>query len=160
MNINFINDMAEVALTIVSRLSKTTDVVSRKGLNSLLLTLCRNMEDIAPRNVSEKAKARADALGIGDLRQYHWDDGSRFPGGRKASRLHWEHWRPAADMKNDMLSLENPTVEDMKCILSSARICWILLEENKILDDLGQRYKRKDPNQAYQQASIKLAHSW
>lgn len=160
MNSPFVASMARVALSIVNELRVCRDADTKRGLNSLLLTLCRNMEDVAPRNASRMAVERATELGLGDLRRYHWDDGSRFPGGRKATRLHWEHWRPAADLKRDILALGRPTEKSISEILGSARICWITLDENKRLDELGHRYNRSNPVQSYADARIELAYDW
>lgn len=152
--------MAESALCIVFQIRMTSDKQTQKGLLSLLLTLCRNMEDVATRNASEAAQLRASHLGLGDLRRYHWDDGGRFPGGRKSSRLHWEHWKPAVDMRTEILSLEIPSVDDIEKILKGARVCWILLEENEVLNRNGHRTKRLDPEICYKEANIKLCYSW
>lgn len=160
MNDSFVEAMSRVALSLISEIKNAKDNETKRGLNSLLLTLCRNMEDVAPRNASKKAAERASMLGLGDLRQYHWDDGSRFPGGRKATQLHWEHWRPAADLKRDILSLKSASEEQIRTILGSARICWITLDENKKLDDLGHRYNRSNPEKSYVEAQIELAYDW
>lgn len=160
MNESFVSAMASVACSIISQMRFTKDEETIRGLNSLLLTLCRNMEDVAPRNASRMAVERADELGLGDLRAYHWDDGSRFPGGRKATKLHWEHWRPAADLKRDMLKLKLPNEGDVRQILNTARICWITLDENKKLDELGHRYNRTNPEVSYKEARIELAYDW
>lgn len=160
MNQEFLNTMAAVACSCIQQIKATKDEKARKGLLSLLLTLCRNMEDIAPRNASKAAQKRADDLEIGDLRKYHFDDGGRFPGGRKKTELHWEHWRPAVDIRNELLELTEPTLENVKEVLSTAKICWVLLSENKKLDKRGQRSSRKDPSKSYAIAEIELQHDW
>jgi hypothetical protein len=154
MNEEFLNSMSVVACSLISQIKSTNDKKTKKGLLSLLLTLCRNMEDVAPRNASKKAQARADQLKLGDLRSYHFDDGPRFPGGRSNSKLHWEHWKPAVDIRSELLSLDEPTTENVKDILSQAKICWVLLDENKLLDKRGQRKSRKDPAESYKIAEI------
>ena len=156
----FLSSMAGAASDLTKRIHNTTDVVAKRGLLSLLLTLCRNMEDVCPRNVSKAAQVKADELNLGDLRQYHFDDGGRFPGGRKASMLHWEHWKPAVDLRNEMLSVEDPTPESMAAILMKARVCWILQEENDKLNSLGHRTKRLDPQTCYDEAGIEMHYSW
>jgi hypothetical protein len=160
MDPDFINSMSEVALSIIVQLSKPQSKQSTRGLHSLLLTLCRNMEDVAPRNASVAAQTRADELHLGDIRNYHFDHGSRFPGGRKKSELHWEHFIPAVHLKSQLLSLVNPTSDIIKPILSQSRICWITLQENSKLNSLGFKSVRPDPQLAYQQANITLAYPW
>ena len=160
MNEEFLNVMSSTAHYMLSQMKDLKDLKAMRGMMSLLLALCRNMEDIAPRNASKKAQARANELNLGDLRQYHFDNGSKFPGGRKSSLLHWEHWKPAADMRNELLSLGEATIQDVKSIISQTKICWILLEENKVLDLLGQRTKRRDPLEAYSLAKIELYYDW
>ena len=152
--------MSETAVDMTRRLRTVTDVTARRGMMSLLLTLCRNMEDVAPRNASVAAQERANQLGMGDLRRFHFDDGGRFPGGRKASRLHWEHWRPAADLRRDILALEAPTPEAVAQVLRGSRVCWILLEENERLNSLGFKTNRPDPVVCYGAAGIDLAYEW
>jgi hypothetical protein len=160
MDSDFLNSMSEVSLSILQQLSRPQSTPSTKGLHALLLTLCRNMEDVAPRNASVTAQTRADELKLGDLRNYHFDHGSKFPGGRKNSELHWEHFFPAAHLKSQLLSLVNPTTDLIKPILSQSRICWITLQENSKLNSLGFKSVRPNPQLAYQQANIILAYHW
>jgi len=160
MNKSFLEIMSKVACDMLRHIKDASDIESKRGINALLLTLCRNMEDVAPRNASKAAQARANILGIGDLRQYHFDHGARFPGGRGNSLLHWEHWKPAADLRNELFSLEDPTPKDIERILDGAKICWILLEENDKLNRLGYRTCRKDPASAYLEAKIDLQYEW
>ena len=160
MNPQFLAVMAETASGIVLSLQKTTDREARRGLLSLLLTLCRGMQDVAPRNASIRAQARAHELGLGDLREHDFYDGARFPGGRKASMMHWEHWKPAVDLRNEILALTSPTPSAVECILKNARICWILLEEATLLRKLGHNTGRADPAESYKAAGIELAYPW
>ena len=153
--------MATVAETMISQMRSVSDTETLRGLNAILLQLCRNMEDVAPRNASIVAQRHAFALGIGDLRLYHFDHGRNFPGGRKRSSLHWEHWKPASDVKNELLSLPvDHSIQQIECILSQSRICWILLEENDRLNKLGFRTNRRNPELCYQQANISLYYPW
>jgi len=118
------------------------------------------MEDVCPRNASKAAQARADELNIGDLRKYHFDDGGRFPGGRKSSNLHWEHWKPAVDLRDEILSLEDSSPESISAVLAKARVCWVLAEENNRLNSLGHRTKREDPQKCYDDACIEMHYDW
>jgi hypothetical protein len=160
MNKSFLEVMSRVACDMLKSIKTVTDTETKRGVKALLLTLCRNMEDVAPRNASKAAQDRANELGIGDLRQLHFDHGSRFPGGRKKSLLHWEHWKPAADLRNELLALHDPTLKDVEAVLSSARVCWVLLEENARLNDLGYRTGRESPDIAYAEAKIELQYEW
>jgi len=160
INQEYLDKMSNIAIEILKQLSSTIDPIARRGVLTLLLTLCRNMEDVAPRNASRSAQQRADSLSLGDLRKYHFDDGGRFPGGRKNSHLHWEHWKPAADLRRELLGLSNPTPQSVRQILEKSRVCWILLEENDTLSRLGHKINRKDPEKCYQEANIDLAYDW
>lgn len=160
MNSSFVRSMAEISLCIVNKIKENEEKQTGKGLLSLLLTLCRNMEDVAVRNASCAAQLRANQLGLGDLRNYHWDDGGRFPGGRKESGLHWEHWKPAVDMRTEILRLENPSIDSIENILKNARVCWILLEENDSLNKNGHKMRRRDPELCYKEANIALYYDW
>lgn len=160
MNNHFLTTMAASASDLAFQLQRTTDRQTRKGLLSVLLFLCRGMQDVAPRNASKRAQARADELGIGDLRQYGFYDAGRFPGGRKGSGMHWEHWKPAVDMRDAILDLTVPFPDTVQAILSEARICWILLEEAEELRKLGHNTGRSDPGESYRAAGIELAYTW
>lgn len=160
MNPQFLAAMAASASDLAFQVGKATDRQTRKGLLSVLLYLCRGMQDVAPRNASKRAQARADDLGIGDLRQYSFYDAGRFPGGRKGSGMHWEHWKPAVDMRDAILALPVPFPETVAAVLSEARICWILLEEADALRQLGHSTGRADPALSYRAAGIVLAHDW
>lgn len=160
MQEEFLKAMAGAASDLVKRIHSTRDRKAKRGLLTLLLTLCRNMEDICPRNASKAAQTRADELNIGDLRQYHFDDGGKFPGGRKSSNLHWEHWKPAVDLRDEMLSVENPDQKEMERILVKARVCWILMSENDALNSLGHRTRRSDPQKCYDDAGIEMNYEW
>jgi hypothetical protein len=160
MNQQFLDYMAAAASQMITSIESLTDPAAIRGAKAILLTLCRNMEDVAPRNVSVKAAARGRELGIDDLRAYHFDAGGRFPGGRKASRLHWEHWRPASDLRSELLSLHDPTPAACKSVLETARVCWVLLEENDELNRRGCRTGRRDPAGDYAAAGIEMQYEW
>jgi hypothetical protein len=161
MNPRFITSMAHCSAEILKQIRNTQDQQTITGLLSLLLTLCRNIEDVAPRNASTSAQHRANQLGLGDLRQYHFDHGSKFPGGRKLSQLHWEHWTPAVHIRNSILSLpQDYSPQQIESLLGHSRICWITLDENSKLNNLGFKSTRPNPHLAYQQANITLAYPW
>jgi hypothetical protein len=161
MSEKFIETMARLASEMIKTVPVCADdPAARKGLNALIMTLCRNMEDVVPRNVSVKAAARGRELGVQDLRKFHFDHGGKIPGGRKKSMLHWEHWMPVAEMKKELLELVNPTPEECRKVLSKARICWILKGENDELDRRGFKSVRPDPESAYKIAGIEFEYDW
>lgn len=161
MNEVFLNTMSILASKMVSEMACVQDdPTAKRGLSNLLMTLCRNMEDVAPRNVSIRAMERGRELGINDLRTLHFDDGGRINGGRAMSKLHWEHWFPVVEMRKEIVSLGHPTPEACKGVLSRARVCWILKEEDLALTALGYRCRRPDPEAAYREAGILMAYSW
>jgi hypothetical protein len=161
MNGVFLATMSDLASQMVlSAPAAGADPAAERGLRALLMTLCRNMEDVAPRNVSVKAAHRGRSLGIDDLRRLHFDDGCRIPGGRRSSSLHWEHWLPVAEMRRELMSLSDPTPAACRAVLSKARLCWILKEEDDRLSELGFRSRRPDPDAAYRAAGIELAYPW
>ncbi len=52
--------------------------------------------------------------------------------GRKT--FHFEHIKPCAQIRNEILALENFDLEQVINILKTSDIAWILKEEKKILD--------------------------
>jgi len=161
MSEKFIEVMSHLVSEMVKISPKySDDRAARNGLNALIMTLCRNMEDVVPRNVSVKAAARGRELGVRDLRKFHFDHGGKIPGGRKKSLLHWEHWMPVAEMKRELLELVNPTPEECRKVLSKSRICWIMKDENDELDRRGFKSVRPDPEGAYKIAGIEFEYDW
>lgn len=159
MKVTFLAAMSKTAACMALQLQDDDlDAAARRGLMHMLLMLCRNMQETAPINASRAAQEEADKIGIGDLRRKKFSDGSRFPGGR--GRFHWEHWRPAVDLRDEILRLREPTAESTAEVLRTARICWILQEENSKLNEIGCRTGRSDPGSAYAAAGIELAHEW
>lgn len=161
MNEIFLRTMSNLACQIINEVpASLPDKATERGVRNLLMILCRNMEDVAPRNASIKAVEMAARLGIEDLRRLHFDDGGRIPGGRAASRLHWEHWFPVAEMRRELMDLQKPTPEACRDVLAKARLCWILKEEDDALTSLGYRSRRPDPEAAYRAAGIEMAYPW
>jgi hypothetical protein len=63
-------------------------------------------------------------------------------------------------MKRELLGLTNPTPEECRKVLSKARICWILKDENDELDSRGFKTVRPDPESAYKESGILLEYEW
>lgn len=134
--------------------------VAKRSLDSLLGHLCREVEDLAPRDVSLAAMEEASRRHLGDLRRFHWDDQIKamFDTGR--ATFHWDHFVPVSVLRHALLEEPEPTAARCAEILRSARIAWITKDEDRRLTKLGFRHLRPDPEAAYRAASIELAHPW
>lgn len=131
---------------------------ARKCIESLLNHLCREVEDLAPRNVSVAAAEEAARRGLGDLRVYHWDDQVTRMRDRGRAMFHWDHHTPVAELRRALLAPSQRAVP--AAVLSRARIVWITKAEDRRLTELGFRDRRPDPAAAYRAARIELAHPW
>lgn len=107
--------------------------------------------DLLPPLVSLAAKAEADRRGV-DLRRMGWHDQHRFDPGR--GTFQWEHIVPVGVVRNSCL--EAQTSSDIAEILKTARVAWILKDEDRRLTSLGYRSVRPDPDAAYRAAGITL----
>jgi hypothetical protein len=131
-----------------------------ESYDQLLALAVRKVDEVAPLNVSKAAHEKADELRLGDLRTYCWNcTGSYRDGSPKPKRLFvWEHHKRAADIRNEVVALPKPTVEQIAAILATTRIAWILRNED---DRLGPgRKPRPDPARAYRDADIALLYRW
>lgn len=131
-----------------------------KSYEELFQLACRKVDEIAPVNVSEKAKNKAHELGLGDLRTYCWfcPIMNKLRDGAKAKRLFlWEHYKPVADIQNAIRDLgPAPRLEQISAILGMTKIAWVLREEG---DKLGNR-SRPDPATTYCNAGVTLVYPW
>lgn len=134
--------------------------IARRSLDSLLGHLCREVEDLAPRNVSVAAMQQATGRGLGDLRRFHWDDQIKGMGDAGRATFHWDHFVPVSVLRRALLEEREPTSARCAEILRTARIAWITKDEDRRLTKLGFRHLRPDPEAAYRDASIELAHPW
>jgi hypothetical protein len=123
---------------------------------SLLKHLCRELEDFAPLNVSERARDEGVRHGIRDLRRYHWDQQTRFD--EKRAVFHWEHLVPVNDLFRALVDLRDPDTKAIAGVLRTATVVWILKKEDKKLTELGERHGRDNPLAAYEKAGIQLVY--
>lgn len=107
--------------------------------------------DLLPPLVSVAARAEADRRGV-DLRRMAWHDQHRFDPGRRT--FQWEHVVPVGLIRKSCLQAQTPS--DIAEILKTARVAWILKEEDRRLTGLGYRSVRPDPDDAYRAAGITL----
>lgn len=107
--------------------------------------------DLLPPLVSVGAQAEADRRGV-DLRGMGWHDQHRFDRGR--STFQWEHIVPVGQIRSSCLEARN--TGEIVQILKTARVAWILKEEDRRLTGLGYRSVRPDPDDAYRAAGITL----
>jgi hypothetical protein len=110
-------------------------------------------------NASVAAATRAAADGLGDLREYTWEDQPkrmRDPGRRTYA---YDHYVPVSELHRALDALEEPTEAQVNAILSQASVVWLLREENKRLDKT-HRSRRPDPRAAYAATGIRLAYPW
>jgi hypothetical protein len=111
----------------------------------------KKFTDLLPPLVSEAAHLEAQRRGV-DLRQMGWHDQSRFDPGRRT--FQWEHVLPVGGLRELCLLADSP--EAIAQVLETARVAWILKEEDRRLTALGYRAVRPDPLAAYREAGIKL----
>lgn len=150
-----------VALTPVA-VRLLTQATTRRGSAvatsccSLLAHLARELEDVCPRNVSRAAHQKAQELGLGDLRRFHWDDRAKEPLRRYTEVFHWEHFWPVGQLLRDLEGLARPTEQSVAAILSRTKIVWVLKVEDRRLP----KSIRPNPDSAYATAGIVLMHAW
>lgn len=143
-----------IAEAIVGILRQYKDAPAdvRGTLATMLVWMARDLERYVMPGVSRAAQARADELGIGDLRQFHWGHQRGLMKDPTRQIFHWEHVVPVKDMVKALLALDDPTPLTIVPILIRAEIAWILKSEDKLL----RRSGRPDPRAAYLAAGIEL----
>lgn len=107
--------------------------------------------DVIPVSVSAAAQAEAERRGV-DLIVMGWHDQHRFDPGR--GMFQWEHILPVGRIRDACLQAGSPA--EVITILQTARVAWILKEEDRRLTALGYRSVRPDPEGAYREAGITL----
>jgi hypothetical protein len=144
-----------VALKVLIKLYQENQETSY--LKQALVALVRSLEFISDIDVSEKAQNKADELGIGNLNQYVWKDqtkkGKMNDIGRKI--FHWEHFYPVQQIINELSTLKELSDENIYRIIRKTKICWILKEENEVLNKIAKS-NRPNPEHSYHLANIKL----
>lgn len=130
---------------------------SKNYIKDIIVRTLRMVESILPIDVSQGAQEKADLMGIGELYQYGWLQQNKKTGMKDYDRsiFHWEHYIPIQQQLNDLLELEEINEYVIYQIISRSKICWILKDENKRLDQIA-RSNRPNPSEAYRQAGIVL----
>ena|GEM_PF-942559 len=148
--------LADVALLLLDKhRSHPSSTVTR----SLLRHLCREIEDHCPRYVSIAARDRAAALGLSDLREYHWDEQPHRMKDHGREIFHWDHFVPVSQLQRQLEEQGAlATQERTFGILRRARIAWILKAEDEDLTRRGFRSHRDNPYKAYDDVKISLLH--
>jgi hypothetical protein len=102
--------------------------------------------------ISKAARREAKRLGV-DLCNHTWQTQSSFDKGRKV--FHWEHADPISCIQEVCEKAESDEAV-LKILKTRMRIAWILKQEDRMLTELGFRFKRPDPESAYRAAKIAL----
>lgn len=127
----------------------------RAHYRTVLKWMARDLENFVLPMVSAAAQARADQMGLPDLWQFRWRDQPKKMKDPDRSIFRWEHYTPVSNIVNGLLQIKTPTREAIADILKTARIVWILKEENARLSHRS----RKDPALDYRNAGIDLLSS-
>lgn len=133
----------------VKALEKTKTKYEASVIKSSIHSDIRKYSDLLMPLQSEAAFYESQKLKI-DLTQKNWHNQLSFDPGRKT--FHFEHMTPVNHLTD--LCIEKP--EEIEKILDSCIVVWILKSEDKVLNDLGFRKKRFDPEEVYKKAKIFL----
>jgi hypothetical protein len=130
---------------------------SKIYIKDIIVRTLRMVEAVIPLDVSVEAQKKADLMGIGSLYQYNWQKQNKKNGMKdfKRSIFHWEHFYPIQQQLNDLLELDDINDTTIFNINNKGKICWILKEENEVLDRLAKS-KRPNPDETYRTAGINL----
>jgi hypothetical protein len=127
------------------------DVRQRRRLLESISEDIKKWTDVIPVTTSVAAQAEAERRGV-DLRAMGWHDQHRFDRGRVM--FQWEHVLPVGRLREACLAAVSAA--EIVQILQTARVAWILKEEDRRLTALGYRSVRPDPDAAYGEAGIRL----
>lgn len=136
-----------------ARLMSAVELNSRERLRvrEAISEDIKKITDLLPPRVSAAARLEAERRGV-DLRLMAWHDQHRFDQGRQM--FQWEHILPVGAIRERCLRALSPAA--VAEILETARVAWILKEEDRRLTSLGYRASRPDPEAAYREAGIIL----
>ncbi|ACT58244.1 hypothetical protein [Hirschia baltica] len=110
---------------------------------------------LAEHRVSEKAQKLATEMRIGELKFYAWRDQTSKMKDPKRKIFHFEHIKPCAQIRDEILALEKPKVSEIVSILKTSDVAWILKEEQKLIDK-KYRNHRPDPYRCLSKSGINL----
>ncbi len=141
------------SIWVKSRAAREVDlgVRERRRLLESISEDIKKWTDLLPPAISVAAQVEAERRAI-DLRVMGWHDQYRFDPGRQM--FQWEHVLPVGHIRESCLVAGSAT--DVAHILGTARVAWILKEEDRRLTGLGYRSIRPDPETAYSEAGIEL----
>ena len=131
-------DVGHLKETIRHDLRKCSDIIIRS---------------IRRPEVSEAAQAKAQEMGIADLRDLSWSAQTKLDPGRVTFIL--EHVVPVKTLQEAALDARSAD-EIVEILRVGMRVAWILKSENSRLGELGFTSKRPDPVAAYEAAGIRL----
>ena len=142
---------------LVSVLRTSTNTDLKTWANSVLDHACRQMECFASPEVSIRAAEEATAQGLPDLRTFTWKDQVGRMGDIGREVFHWEHVLPVAELKRRLLDSDTRSLEDVRKILASVDIAWILKSEDACLTSNGFSHRRPgNPWEAYSKAGVAI----
>jgi len=124
----------------------------RAHYRTVLKWMARDLENFVRPTVSVAAQECAARMGLPDLRQFRWKDQPKKMKDPERAIFHWEHYTPVANIVEALIRIDMPTLEAVANILRTAKIAWILKEENARLSHRS----RKDPASDYANAGIEL----
>ncbi|WP_114944803.1 hypothetical protein [Microvirga calopogonii] len=114
--------------------------------------VARDLENFVIPMVSAAAQDRAIQMGLPDLRQFRWNDQKSRMSDPNREIFHWEHYTPVSNIVAGLIKITTPDLESIAEVLRTARVAWILKEENARLSHRS----RKDPAADYARAGITL----
>lgn len=141
------------SILIKARVAREVElsVRERRRLLESISEDIKKWTDVIPVTMSAGAQAEAERRSV-DLREMGWHDQHRFDRGRLM--FQWEHVIPVGRIREACLDAQS--ADEVAGILKTARVAWILKEEDRRLTSLGYRSIRPDPEAAYREAGIRL----
>jgi hypothetical protein len=147
--------IAPIMLALLELPSEPASIGAYRRL--LIDKMCRELEKLVKIGKSRRAEDNARRGGFHvDLSEHTWADRGRLDG-RHEDGFHFEHTETVYELVQSLMSLRDPTLEDVEAILARARVTWVTKRENEKLDELGYKSRRPDWRKAYQDAGIELA---
>ena len=147
---------------------KETDDIGKMDIEILLKNYWKNWYPTKVK-ASKKAWSKAEKKGIKDITSVSWgaqksniNIGGLSDTRGKNKNFHWEHYIPASMFIKKFKELSKAKFnaeeekENIKAIVSSHQVVWILNEENKRLDKKYRDIKREDSEVAYKDVGIDI----
>lgn len=151
---NSIDSVTEVVTLILKENQTSNDPEVKKWCLEVLDKACRMLELFIDPYVSDAALNTAK-VPISLFRQFRWKDQPKksklCDQGR--TTFHYEHVKPVADIKDELLNLPDINQQNVEKVLRQAEIAWILKKENATLPS---HQRGPNPLQIYANKGIKL----